>query len=54
LEGELWEIRMIGKDGIASAIYVTATGKRVIVLRVLVKKTQKQEILASGITDLVE
>jgi phage-related protein len=41
LEGELWEIRLIGKDGIARAIYVTATGKRVVVLRIFVKKTQK-------------
>jgi len=32
---------MIGRDGIARAIYMTATGKRVIVLRVFVKKTQK-------------
>jgi len=41
LEGKLWEIRLIGKDGIARAIYMTAVGKRVIVLRVFIKKTQK-------------
>ena len=41
LEGKLWEMRMKGKDGIARAIYVTAQGKRVIVLRAFVKKTQK-------------
>ncbi len=41
LQGELWEFRMSGKDGIARAIYMTATAKRVIVLRVFVKKTQK-------------
>ncbi len=41
LEGELWEIRLIGKDGIARALYMTATGKRVVVLRVFIKKTQK-------------
>ena len=44
LEGELWEIRMSGKDGIARAIYITATGKRVIVLRAFVKKTPRHEI----------
>jgi len=41
IEGALWEIRMTGKDGIARAIYVTAKGKRVVVVRVFVKKTQK-------------
>lgn len=41
LEGPLWEMRMKGKDGIARAAYVTATGKRVVVLRVFPKKTQK-------------
>ena len=32
---------MKGKDGISRAIYVTATGGRVVVVRVFVKKTQK-------------
>ncbi len=41
LEGALWEMRMKGKDGIARAVYVTATGHRVIVVHVFVKKTQK-------------
>ena len=41
LEGRLWEMRMKGKDGIARSLYVTAKGKRVIVLRSFVKKTQK-------------
>ncbi len=41
LEGALWEMRMKGKDGIARAAYVTATGKRVVVVRVFEKKTQK-------------
>jgi phage-related protein len=35
------EIRMKGRDGISRAIYVTATGQRVVVVRVFVKKTQK-------------
>lgn len=41
LAGKLWEIRLMGKDGIARAIYVTAQGQRVIVVRAFVKKTQK-------------
>jgi phage-related protein len=41
LEGRLWEMRMKGKDGIARAVYVTATGRRVVVVHVFVKKTQK-------------
>jgi phage-related protein len=34
-------MRLKGKDGIARAIYVTARGQRVVVVRVFVKKTQK-------------
>lgn len=41
LEGPLWEMRITGKDGISRAIYVTAKGRRVVVVRVFVKKTQK-------------
>jgi len=33
-------MRMRGKDGISRAIYVTARGRRVVVVRVFVKKTQ--------------
>ena len=41
LEGPLWEMRMKGKDGISRAVYVTAKGRLVVVLRVFLKKTQK-------------
>jgi phage-related protein len=41
IEGRLWELRMRGKDGIARALYVTASGPRVVVVRVFTKKTQK-------------
>lgn len=41
LEGRLWEIRLSGRGGIARVIYVTASGKRVVVVRVFAKKTQK-------------
>ena len=41
LEGKLWELRIRGKSGISRAIYVTATGQRIVIVRVFVKKTQK-------------
>jgi phage-related protein len=41
LQGPLWEMRMIGKDGISRALYVTTKGKQVVVVRVFVKKTRK-------------
>jgi len=41
LRGPLWEMRMKGKDGISRALYVTALGRRVVVVRAFVKKTQK-------------
>jgi phage-related protein len=41
LQGKLWEMRMTGRDGIARAIYVTASGKRVVIVRAFTKKTQK-------------
>jgi phage-related protein len=41
LEGRLWEMRLKGRGGIARAIYVTATGRRVIVVRAFVKKTER-------------
>ena len=41
LEGKLWEMRLKGRDGMAQAAYVTATGKGVVVVHVFVKKTRK-------------
>jgi phage-related protein len=41
LEGKLWEMRMTGRDGISRAIYVTASERRVVILRAFVKKTDK-------------
>jgi phage-related protein len=41
LEGPLWEMRMTGRDRIARAVYITATGRRVIVVRVFGKKTER-------------
>lgn len=41
LQDKLWEMRMTGRDGIARAIYVSHTGKQIVVLHVFSKKTQK-------------
>src|SRR6202051_2123415 len=41
LEGKLWELRLAGRDGIARALYITAIGRRVVVVRAFVKKTQQ-------------
>ena len=41
LTGPLWEMRLRGRDGISRALYVTVRGKRVVVVRAFVKKTQK-------------
>jgi phage-related protein len=41
LEGRLWEMRISGQRGIARAVYVTAIGTRMVIVRVFVKKTQK-------------
>lgn len=32
---------MKGRDGISRAIYVTASGKQVVIVRAFIKKTQK-------------
>lgn len=41
LEGPLWEMRLKGRDGIARAVYVTVRERRVVVVHVFRKKTQK-------------
>jgi phage-related protein len=41
LEGPLWEMRLKGRDGIARAVYVTATRRRVVVVRVFGRKTER-------------
>ncbi len=41
LQGPVWEMRMKGRDGIARAAYVTAAGRRVVVVHVFPKKTQR-------------
>jgi len=41
LRDKLWELRLTGRDGIARALYVTAIGRRIVVVRVFIKKAQK-------------
>ena len=41
IDGRLWERRLKGRSGIARALYVTAVGRRVVIVRVFVKKTEK-------------
>ena len=41
LEGRIWEMRLKGRSGISRALYVTASGRRVVIVRVFVKKTEK-------------
>jgi phage-related protein len=41
LEGPLWEMRLQGRDRIARVIYVTEADRRIVVVRIFIKKTQK-------------
>ena len=41
LEGPLWEMRMKGRNGPARAVYVIASGRRIVVVHVFAKRTQK-------------
>jgi phage-related protein len=41
LESKLREMRLTGRNGIARSIYTTASGRRVVILRTFVKKTEK-------------
>ena len=41
IEGRIWEIRLKGRSGISRALYVTALVRRVVIVRVFVKKTDK-------------
>jgi len=41
IDGGLFELRVKGKEGIARVFYCTRIGKRIVMLHVFVKKTQK-------------
>lgn len=49
LAGELWELRVKAQEGIARGIYAALTGRRVVILHVFVKKTEKTPRLALAI-----
>ncbi|AIL66126.1 Phage-related protein [Rickettsiales bacterium Ac37b] len=38
---KIWEIRVRGKDGIARVLYTTIVNRKLVILRVFIKKTQK-------------
>jgi phage-related protein len=50
IRGQLWEIRLKGKAGIARALNVTAKEQRVVIVRAFIKKTEKTP---TGEIDLV-
>jgi phage-related protein len=41
VQDKIWEIRARGKEKLARSLYITVTGKRVVILRTFVKKTRK-------------
>ena len=41
IDGKLWELRVRAEGGIARGIYVTAAGRRVVVLHVFAKKSRR-------------
>lgn len=41
LESKLWEMRLKGRSGIGRAIYSALPGRRLVILHVFIKKTQK-------------
>ncbi|HYD97889.1 MAG TPA: type II toxin-antitoxin system RelE/ParE family toxin [Alphaproteobacteria bacterium] len=41
VDGKIWELRAKSPDGIARGFYVAAAGRRVVIVHVIAKKTQK-------------
>ena len=41
VKGRLWEMRLKGRSGISRALYVTAVGRRVVIVRAFIKKTER-------------
>jgi phage-related protein len=41
IEGKLWEMRPSGKQGEGRALYVAASGRRVVIVLAFLKKTRK-------------
>tara|TARA_R110002012_G_scaffold230322_1_gene403026 strand:- start:61 stop:330 length:270 start_codon:yes stop_codon:yes gene_type:complete len=51
LRGKLWELRLSGREGIGRTLYVTASGRRVVILHAFVKKSQKAPAAALEIAE---
>lgn len=51
LRGKLWEMRVSGRDGIGRAIYVTAVGRRVVIVHAFIKKTEKTPAAAMDLAE---
>jgi phage-related protein len=41
IEGKIWELRAKAAEGIARPLYVTTTGRRIVILHAFVKKSDK-------------
>lgn len=41
IDGKLWELRAKAPEGIARGLYVAVTGRRIVILHVFVKKSQR-------------
>jgi phage-related protein len=41
IEGKIWELRAKAAEGIPRALYVTTTGRRIVILHAFVKKSDK-------------
>jgi len=40
VDGRIWEFRVTGRDGIARSLYAASTGRTLLMLRIVIKKTQ--------------
>jgi len=49
LGGQLWELRAKAKEGIARGVYVSVRERRVVVLHVFMKKTERTPLRALAI-----
>jgi phage-related protein len=56
LSNKLWEMRLVGREGIGRALYAAASGRRLVVLHAFIKKTQKtpQQALETALRRLKE
>lgn len=41
VRGQLWELRLKGKAGVARALYITAREQRVVIVSAFIKKSEK-------------